>query len=201
MFTNRKTAGMKLARRLKKFSGKNTIVLGLPRGGVITAAEVAKALKAPLDIVVTKKLSFPGQPEYGIGAVGLKTAVVDKSAASGVPESYLKREKSRLRQEAKERYWNLRGRKAALKLKGKTVIIVDDGMATGVSMEAAVKEVKAEKPARIIVAIPVAPEEAVRKISKSAEVVCLLQPDIFYAVGEWYSDFGEVTEDEVKDYL
>lgn len=196
MFINRADAGRKLARLLEP--GKKTIVLGLPRGGVVTAVEVAKALKAPLDIIVTKKLGYPGNPDYGIGAIGLKTNVVDRA---GVDPAYIKREIAQLRKQVKERYNNLRGKRAMPALAGKRVIIVDDGMATGASMEAAVKEALAQKPAKVIVAVPVAPPDAVRRLKRIAEVVCLEQPRSFFAVGEFYENFREVTEDDVKKLL
>ncbi|MBI4144913.1 phosphoribosyl transferase [Candidatus Woesearchaeota archaeon] len=196
MFKNRADAGRKLAKQLK--AGKRTVVLGLPRGGVVTAAEVAKALKVPLDIIVTKKLGYPRDPEYGIGAVGLKTDVIDRA---GVDPAYIKREIAQLRKQVKERYQNLRGKRKMPALAGKMVIIVDDGMATGASMEAAVKEVATQKPAKVIVAVPVAHPDAVRRIERIAEVICLEQPWRFLAVGEFYEDFREVTEEDVKKFL
>jgi len=199
MFLNRADAGEKLAAKLGPL-GRDTIILGLPRGGVIVAHEVAKALKATLDVIVTKKLGAPGDSEFAIGAVGMSTVVLNDEAKA-VGKAYIDSAVRRLRGEIKERLRNLRGDRPMPALKGKTVILVDDGMATGASMEAAVKEVTTHKPKQVIVAVPVAPEDAVRRLSKFATVVCLEMPDPFYAVGNFYRDFDEVTEDDCKRHL
>jgi len=204
-FENREEAGKRLGRALLGFKGKDVVVLGIPRGGVVVAGEVAKALRAPLDIVVTRKIGAPGQEEYGLGAVTQEGEVIlDRQAAEsvGASEEYLNREVSRKREEVRQRMTGLRGGTPYPKLEGKTVIIVDDGIATGNSITAAIMSIKKQRAGQIVVAVPVAPADAKGLVTKAgAELVCLETPWSFFAIGEFYDNFEQVDDEEVKRVL
>ena len=205
LFRDRVEAGRRLATELMKFRGDDVVVVGIPRGGVVVANEVAKALGAPLDIVVTRKIGAPGNPEFALGAVTQEGEVImDWKAAEslGASRAYLDEEVRMKRDQVKERMDNLRGKVPYPLLEGKTVIIVDDGIATGSSVEAAVISVRRRNPKSIVVAVPVAPSESVERLSKGvAEVVCLERPWGFLAIGEFYRDFGQVEDSEVRRIL
>ena len=181
------------------------VVLGIPRGGVVVANEVAKALGAPLDIVVTRKIEAPGQPEYGLGAVTQEGEVVlDSHAAEsvGASPSYLENQIRMKRQEVKERMERLRGDFPYPELEGKVVVIVDDGIATGSSVEAAVISIKRRHPRTVVIAAPVAPSDVVENLSeKGTMVICLHTPRLFFAIGEFYQDFTQVEDEKVKRIL
>jgi len=204
-FKDREEAGKELARALVEFKGRNVVVLGLPRGGVVVAREVAEALGAPLDIVVTRKIGAPGEPEFALGAVTQEGDVIvdSRNAESvGATTEYLQEEARRKKSEVKERMRSLRGDMPYPGLEGKTVIIVDDGIATGNSMKAAVQSVKKRGPKEVVVAVPVAPQEAVADLSREGtRVVCLEQPRFFFAIGEFYKDFEQVDDSEVRELL
>ena len=201
-FRNRAEAGRKLGEALAEFKGMDVVVLGIPRGGVVVAREVAKALEAPLDIVVTRKIEAPGEPEYGLGAVTQEGDVLmDRKAAEsvGASDEYLDDQVRKKREEVRERMERLRPSVPYPKLERKVVIIVDDGIATGSSVEAAVMSVKKRGPKEIVVAVPVAPADAKARLAKSgAKIVCLETPWSFFAIGEFYADFGQVEDDEVR---
>lgn len=205
VFRDRVEAGKKLAEALKEFRGRDVVVLGIPRGGVVVANEVAKALAAPLDIVVTRKIEAPGEPEYALGAVTQEGDVImDRQAAEslGASPQYLDDQVKKKREEVKERMQRLRGDAPYPRLEGKVVIIVDDGIATGSSVGAAVMSVKKRKPKEIVVAVPVAPADAVETLSEEgAKVVCLETPGSFLAIGEFYRDFDQVEDIRVKRIL
>jgi putative phosphoribosyl transferase len=205
VFRDRVEAGKKLAEAVKEFRGKDVVVLGIPRGGVVVANEVAKALEAPLDIVVTRKIEAPGEPEYALGAVTQEGDVImDRQAAEslGASPQYLDDQVKKKREEVKERMQRLRGDAPYPRLEGRVVIIVDDGIATGSSVGAAVMSVKKRKPKEIVVAVPVAPADAVETLSEEgAKVVCLETPRSFLAIGEFYRDFGQVEDIRVKRIL
>lgn len=208
LFTDRKEAGQKLVKTeaLKKLKGaKDVVVLGVPRGGVVTAAEVAKLLNVPLDVVIARKIGAPADPEFALGAVGEKGEVYlnpDVSYEYTKDNPYIKEEIARQREEVKRRLKLFRGNKKPVSLKNKIVIIVDDGIATGSTMIAAIHSVKEEKPKKVIVAIPVAPTESIEEIKKEAdEVVCLSISDFFFAVGQFYSSFEQTEDREVKEIL
>ena len=205
MFDDRIQAGIELAGKLQRFSGKDVVVLGIPRGGVVVANEVAKALGAPLDVIVAKKIGAPGEPEYALGAVAEDGAVVmnrEEAALIGTSESYIQDQAREKRSEIKERLQRLRGEAPQPEVKGKTVIIVDDGIATGSTVEAAVASVRMRQPGKVVVAVPVAPVDAVQRLSEDGvEVVCLYSPTPFFAIGEFYRDFGQVDDAEVKRIL
>ena len=205
LFKNREEAGRKLAGALREFKGKDVVVLGIPRGGVVVANEVAKALGAPLDIVVTRKIEAPGEPEYALGAVTQEgDVIIDRQAAEslGASPAYLDEQVRKKREEVKERMQRLRGHAPYPRIEGKVVVIVDDGIATGSSVSAAVMSVKKRKPKEVIVAVPVAPADAIEMLAgEGARVVCLETPGPFLAIGEFYGDFDQVEDLEVKRIL
>ncbi len=205
LFRDRVDAGRKLASALSQFRGRDVVVLGIPRGGVVVANEVANALGAPLDVVVTRKIEAPGEPEYALGAVTQDGEVImDRQAAEslGASASYLDDQVRKKREEVRERLERLRGDAPYPELEGKVVIIVDDGIATGSSVGAAVISVKKRKPKEIVVAVPVAPADAKETLAEEgARVLCLETPGPFLAIGEFYGDFDQVEDLEVKRIL
>jgi len=205
LFRNREDAGKKLAAALAQYGGTDVVVLGIPRGGVVVANEVAKALGAPLDVVVTRKIGAPGEPEYALGAVTQDGEVImDRQAAEslGASAAYLDEEVSKKREEVKKRLERLRPDVPYPELEGKVVIIVDDGIATGSSVGAAVISVKKRKPKEIVVAVPVAPAETKENLAREGvKVVCLETPGLFLAIGEFYGSFDQVEDREVKRIL
>lgn len=205
LFRDREEAGKRLAEAVKRFKGEDVVVLGIPRGGLVVAGEVAKALGAPLDIVVTRKIEAPGEPEYALGAVTQEGDVImDRQAAESVGASpeYLESQVRKKREEVKERMQRLRGDAPYPRLEGKLVIIVDDGIATGSSVVAAVMSVRKRKPKEIVVAVPVAPADAIETLAEEgAKVVCLETPGLFFAIGEFYRNFDQVDDLEVRRIL
>lgn len=201
-FKNRQEAGQKLAAALKKKYPKlkETIVLTLPRGGVIVGAEISKALNLPLDIIVTRKIGAPFSPEYAIAAVSENEMVT--SGRENPDKKYLEDEALKERQEIARRVREYRGSKPEINLKNKTVILVDDGLATGLTMEVAIREVRRKNPRQIILAVPVAPPETIERLKKLADeaVVLNIEPD-FFAVGQFYTNFDQTTDEEVIKLL
>lgn len=202
LYKNRVDAGKSLAVALLSLREEDVVVLGIPRGGVVVANEVAKALDAPLDVVVTRKIEAPGEPEYAIGAVTQEGDVmIDRQAAEslGASASYLEDQIRQKREEVKDRMRRLRGSTPYPRLSGRVVVIVDDGIATGSSVSAAVMSVKKRRPREVIVAVPVAPADAVQALTgDGTKVVCLSTPGPFLAIGEFYEDFGQVEDIEVR---
>ena len=200
MFVDRHEAGIQLASALEKFRGRrDVVVIGIPRGGVVVAWEVARHLQAPLDVVVIKKLGYPGNPELALGATSPDTHYLNPELAESVPKSYIDEELKVKQKEARDRVDILKGSRKPIDLTGKTVIVVDDGVATGASMTMALRVIRKMGPASIVVAVPVAPPDAVRQLRGVAdEVVALLQPTAFYAIGQFYSDFEQVSDEEAK---
>ncbi len=204
-FADRQDAGRQLAERLLPLAPARPLVLALPRGGVPVAREVALALGAQLDILAVRKLGAPHNPEYGIGAVAEDgSRVIDPEAVSalgidgGVLESIVGREADELRR----RVALYRGERAPLELRGRTVIVVDDGVATGVTDAAALRAARRRGPERLVLAVPVcAPDSAGRLREYADEVVCLQAPAPFYGVGQWYSDFSQVSDEQVVETL
>ena len=205
LFRDRVEAGKKLGATLKAEVGKEAVVLAIPRGGVVVAEEVADALGAPLDVVVTRKISPPGEPEYALGAVTQDGEVImDRQAAEslGAGREYLDREIAKKREEVRERTRKFRGDRPFPTIEGKTVIVVDDGIATGSSVGAAVMSLKKMRPKEIVVAVPVAPSDAVETLSDDGyRVVCLETPGPFFSIGEFYGDFEQVDDEEVHKIL
>jgi len=206
MFKDRTAAGKLLAKELGFLKGRrDVVVLAVPRGGVVVAKEVAASLEAELDLVIARKIGAPGNPEYAIGSVTQDgEVIVEKESASalGVTEEYLKREASEQSKEIRARIKNYRAERPYPVLAGKTVVIVDDGLATGYTMMAAILSVKKSGAAGVIVAVPVGPRDTVAKLSLVAdEVVCLDSPGAFYAVGEFYEHFDQVDDEAVREAL
>ncbi|HSK70404.1 MAG TPA: phosphoribosyltransferase [Pyrinomonadaceae bacterium] len=206
-FADRKEAGRFLAEKLKKYAERpDTIVLALPRGGVPVAFEVAQALGLPLDVLVVRKLGVPGQEELAFGAVAsggirfLNEAIV---SALHLTDTMVETIVERERRELERREHLYRGDRPPLDARGKTVIVVDDGLATGASMRVAVKALKEEEPKEIIVAVPVAAVQTCDEFRQEADTwcVCAMTPEPFYAVGLWYEDFSQTTDEEVRNLL
>ncbi|MEU8651320.1 phosphoribosyltransferase family protein [Streptomyces sp. NPDC048737] len=208
-FQDRRQAGRELAARLLEWSADggltDPLVLALPRGGVPVAVEVARALGAPLDVLVARKIGVPGHPETGIGAiVGDDPPLFDRRSVEmlGLSEDMLDPDVSRERTELRRRERRYRGDRPAPRVGGRTVIVVDDGLATGVTARAALRHLRRQEPARLILAVPVgAPESAAALRSEADDVVCLHRPPDFRAVGLWYADFGQVGDEEVTRTL
>jgi putative phosphoribosyl transferase len=207
MFKNRKDAGRRLAARLLRYKDEHPVVLALPRGGVPVAYEVAMALNAPLDVVVVRKLGAPGQPELGIGAVvdGDHPQTVlneDVVCLLGVSGDYVNREVARELREIRRRQESYRGGRSSERIEGRTAIVIDDGIATGGSVRAALRGVRCSNPMRLILAVPVAPPETVESLQPDVdELVCLSMPVFFHAVGQFYEDFQQTTDEEVVRLL
>jgi predicted phosphoribosyltransferase len=205
-FADRFDAGCRLAAKLKSYVGRSDLlVLALPRGGVPVAYEVARALNAPLDIMIVRKLGVPGQEELAMGAIGsggvrvLNDHVVESMEISN---EAIERVAAREQRELARREQLYRGGCPPFDAKGRTVIIVDDGIATGSTIRAAAKGLRKMGPARIIIAVPVAPASTVRQLEQEVdEVVCLTTPNPFFAIGESYGDFSQVGDDEVRALL
>lgn len=205
IFQDRYDAGRRLADALDKYRDEPVIVLALPRGGVIVGYEVANALHAPLNVIISRKIGAPGDPEFAIGAISEngEMAVNDEILSMyRIPQSYVTSEARRQMDEIKRRINLYRNGRPLPDLKDKTVILVDDGMATGSTMMAAAKAVQAEKARKVVVAIPVAPPETVETFKKLVdEVVCLSSPEYFMGVGRWYVNFEQVSDEKVKEIL
>lgn len=206
IFSNRKEAGRLLAERLHQYDHQpDTIVLGLPRGGVITAFEVAMALKLPLDIVCARKIGSPYNPELAIGAITdsgegyFNEALI---AALNVDQAYIDTEVAKESKEAMRRAIVYRQNRPKINLEGKTVILIDDGLATGATMKASIQAVKADGADAVIVALPVAPFDIFEEIKDSVNsAIALETPVDFYAVGEFYDEFTQTTDQEVIDLM
>lgn len=205
IFADRLDAGRRLGERLRHLRDEPSVVLALPRGGVPVAAEVARALDAPLDVLLVRKLGVPFQPELAMGAIGedgvrvLNAEVVRMAQVSG-PE--LADTEARERIELERRARRYRGGRALVPLRGKTAIVVDDGIATGSTARAACRVARAHGAARVVLAVPVAPRDWTQRLAGEAdELVALETPDPFQAVGRFYADFGQTTDDEVVTCL
>jgi len=207
IYADREAAGRMLARRLMAYAHTDAVVLGIPRGGVPVAKVVADALGAPLEVIVVRKLGAPGQPELGIGAVAdgdHPRAIFNQDIIEqlGVSDEYIEAEIARQLKEANRRERAYRGGRAKLALAGKTVIVVDDGIATGCSVRAALRGARRQQPKRLILAIPVTPAESLAALRSDAdEIICLETPENFFAVGQFYRDFEQVSDDRVKTIL
>lgn len=204
-FQDRRDAGRRLARGLHLSADSPVVVLGLPRGGVPVAYEVALALDAPLDLFVVRKLGVPGHEELAMGAIapgGIRVLNHDLIAELGIPAWAIERVAAAEAGELARRERLYRGASPALELKDRTVLLVDDGLATGATMAAAVAGVRAQAPARVIIAVPVASVEATEMLGATAdECVALRVPPNFGGVGEWYEDFSQTSDEEVRALL
>lgn len=202
-FLDRREAGRKLAGKLLKYAEiPNVIILALPRGGVPVAYEVALALKAPLDVWIVRKLGLPGREELAIGAIssgGIQILNEDIVAALALDPSIIKAVTEREMKELQRREEQYRGNRPAPVIENRTVILIDDGLATGASMLAAVHAVRTRHPARVVVAVPTAASQAIELLRRQVdEVVYVLAPDPFDGVGKWYEDFSQITDEEVQ---
>lgn len=205
-FTDRREAGRLLgAHLLGLHDWPETVVLGLPRGGVPVAAQVARALSAPLDVFVVRKLGMPGHAELALGAIasgGVRVLNQDLLARLQVSERDIAQVEAGERAELQRRESLYRRGRPPLDLAGKTAVLVDDGTATGATMRAAARAVRLLKPARVVIALPVAPPDTAQELEAEAdEVVCLLTPPFFYAVGQFYADFKQTSDAEVQAWL
>jgi predicted phosphoribosyltransferase len=205
-FCDRLEAGRVLATRLDKYANRpDVLVLALPRGGVPVAFEVARALNAPLDVFLVRKLGAPGQPELAMGAIASGGASVvneDVVRALGITEDELRDVAAKEMQELERRERAYRDDRPPPDVRGKTVILIDDGLATGSSMMAAVAALRQEHPERIVVAVPVAARATCDQLAAQVDdVVCAMTPEPFMAVGLWYEEFSQTSDDEVRDLL
>ena len=201
MFADRVDAGRRLARELDGTVAAAAVVLGIARGGVIVGAEIARVLGAPLDVVICRKLGAPGNPELGIGAVAPRVRVLDSSTARalGVDESYLEAETARQVAEIDRRVEAYRRGRAPVDLLGTTAVVVDDGVATGVTAVAALRWARAQGAATVVFAAPVGPAGIERRLEGECDrCVVSVTPDDLRAVGQWYERFDQTTDDEVR---
>jgi putative phosphoribosyl transferase len=205
-FANRREAGAELARKLEHFAHRNdVVVLALPRGGVPVAYEVARALGAPLDVFLVRKLGLPGHRELAMGAIasgGVRVLNDDVVRWYRVPGAIIDEAAREEQAELERRERVYREGRPALDLDGRIVLLIDDGLATGSTMKAAVQAVRARGPSRIVVAVPVAAPDTCRDFRRIAdEIVCARVPEHFSAVGQWYHDFSQTTDEEVRQLL
>lgn len=203
MYADRGEAGKLLAVKLEEYSKTDAVILAIPRGGIPLGFIISEKLNLPLEAVLSKKIGHPLHKEYAIGAVTLKNSVLSDAAAEISP-LYIDEEIKNVRSLLKKRYTDCYGDHKPLQLKGKTLIIVDDGIATGNTMLSIIKMLHDEKPNNIVVAIPVASNDAIKKLQASTfvdEVICPLVPDNFQSVGQFYQNFDQVDDNEVKQLL
>lgn len=205
-FQDRRDAGKKLAGELVRYAGRNDVlILALPRGGVPVAYEVALALDAPLDVFIVRKLGLPGREELAVGAIasgGIRVLNEDVIGLLNVPQEVISFVAKRELQELQRREQIYRGERPGPEVRERTVILIDDGLATGASMRAAVAGLRAQHPARIVVAVPTASKEACEGLRHEVdELVCGMTPEPFYGVGKWYEDFRQTTDEEVRALL
>src|SRR5213596_3384872 len=205
-FPNRTEAGLQLAEKLVKYAGRaDVIVLGLPRGGVPVAFEVAQRLGVPLDVFIVRKLGVPGFEELAVGAIasgGVRVLNEDVARALPNADEIIESVTAKETAELQRREQSYRDGRPAPELGGKTVILVDDGLATGATMRAAVKALRQRGAAKIVVAVPVGPPDTCREIAQEAdETICLSTPEFFQAVGQYYEDFSQTSDDDVRKLL
>lgn len=204
MFADRRDAGERLAAALASLRDEDVVILGIPRGGVEVAAVVAEVLGAPLDIVTPRKVGAPGNRELGLGAVAEDVEVLDQHLIRvlDVSEDYLRREIAAEREEIARRSSLYRSGRPPVELQGKVAVVVDDGVATGGTAVAALRWARAKGAKRVVLAVPVAPGEAVRRLEAEAdEIRVLATPEPFFAVGQWYGSFPQVSDEQVIELL
>jgi predicted phosphoribosyltransferase len=204
IFEDRRSAGEALAAALIEHAGTECVVLAIPRGGVIVGEAVARALGAPLDVVIPRKIGAPGNPELGIGAVAPGVTVLDPRLVRmlDVGEEYLERETTAQEHEIERRQRAYRGDRPPAEVEGRVAIVVDDGIATGATAAAALRWARGQGARRVVLAVPVAPPQALGRLREEAdEIVVLATPEPFLAVGEWYRRFEQTEDDEVVSAL
>ena len=205
-FRDRTEAGQQLAAKLTAYVNRpDVLVLALPRGGVPVAFEVARALHAPLDVLVVRKLGVPGQEELAMGAIatgGVRILNHDVVELLGIADEVINRVAAQEQHEVERREHLYRGERPPYQVHGRTIILVDDGIATGATMRAAVAALKQQQPARLIIAVPVAAASTCDAFAAEVdELVCVIRPEVFYAVGFWYENFSQTSDEEVRDLL
>lgn len=201
MFNNREDAALKLAEKLEKYKNTNGVILAIPRGGVPIGFTISKKLNLPLEIILSKKIGHPFNPEYAIGSVTMNNIIINENN-NDVSKEYIQKEHLKILNKLKEKYKIFMGEQNQTDLKNKTVIIVDDGIATGNTILAALEDIKQNKPKEIVIATPVAPISVASKISKLVnEFICLELPLEFMAVGQFYNNFSQVSDEEVIDLI
>jgi predicted phosphoribosyltransferase len=204
-FEDRRDAGRKLARKLSRFGGERCVVFGLPRGGVPVGYEISRSLGAPLDVFVSRKLGAPGQPEFGIGAVaagGVRILNADVVRRLGISDEYIERVTAREVAEVDRRLRFFRGGRPEPEVGGRTAILVDDGLATGVTARAAVEALRQRKPGHLVLAAPVCAAQTAKLFRSRVDVlVCLASPSDLGAIGLWYKNFEQTTDEEVVQLL
>lgn len=204
-FRDRSEAGQRLGGQLMEFANRNAFVLALPRGGVPVAFEVAGALQAPMDVLVVRKLGAPGQEQLAMGAIasgGIRILNWEVVRALAISTQQIDDVVAREARELQRREQAYRGNRKRAGVQGRTVILVDDGLATGSTMLAAIATLRHESPRQIVVAVPVAPPSTCAEIEKQADrVVCLYSPEKFLSVGEWYLNFSQTSDEEVRELL
>ena len=205
-YRDRHDAGKRLAKLLSAYAHRpDVLVLALPRGGVPVAYEVARALKAPLDVFIVRKLGVPSHEEFAMGAIassGMRVLNNDVIRALHIPERVVEEVVTREQRELERREQLYRDGRPAPDVKGRTVILIDDGLATGATMRAALRALREQQPARLIVAVPVAaPPTCLELLDEADDVICTLTPDPFFAVGLWYQNFEQTSDQEVHDLL
>src|SRR6516162_7631666 len=201
LFQHRADAGRRLALKLARYADRpDIVVLGLPRGGVPVAYEVARALRAPLDVFLVRKLGVPGHPELAMGAIaegGVEVLSDDLIRELGIPQKVVQQVAVRERMELDRRDGLYREGRSLPEVRGRCVILVDDGLATGSTMQAAVTALRRLEPARVVVAVPVGAHDTCETLGRLAdEVICLIAPELFQAVGLWYEEFTQTSDDE-----
>jgi putative phosphoribosyl transferase len=207
LFRDRRDAGRRLAAALEPYRGERPVVLALPRGGVPVAFEVAKAFAAPLDVLLVRKIGAPGHEELALGAIvdGDDPQLVlneDVVRSARPPSGYIEAEKMRQLAEIERRRQSYAGDRSALSATGRVAIVIDDGIATGATVKAALRGLSRQGPARLVLAVPVAPAESLEELrAECDDMVCLATPEPFYAVGPHYRDFGQTTDKEVVQLL
>jgi putative phosphoribosyl transferase len=205
-FRDRHEAGRLLAEKLTFLRDReNLIVLGVPRGGVVVAYELARGLDAPLDVYITRKIGAPYNPELAIGAVASDgTVVLDEELVTrlGIPQDYVEAETARQKAEIERRLVEYRGERPPLLITDRTVVLTDDGVATGATILATIRALMAQRPAQLILALPVGPPDTIARLKKEVdELICLSTPRLFWAVGAFYIDFSQTSDEEVKSLL
>lgn len=200
VFEDRYDAAIRLIPLLSKYKDDDSVVLAVPRGGVPIGYHIAKAYHFPLELLLTKKIGFPGNPELAIGAVSLENEIIDDRF--DISDEYLKKEIVKIRKSLQERYKKFMGDRQPSDLKDKTVIIVDDGIATGNTIMASIRMIRAKHPRKIVVAVPVAPHRTAIKIEELVDdFICVHIPEEFYGVGQFYRDFSQVSDEEVVELM
>jgi len=204
-FENREEAGKKLAKKLLEYRGKVAIVFAIPRGGVVTAYEIAKVLDTPLDIIIPRKIGAPGNQELAIGAVTEDgTTILNTRLVTmlDISDAYIESEKAKQIEEIKRRVKTYRGERLRKEFEGKIIILVDDGIATGATVRAAIHSLRKGNPSFIIVAIPVGPPDTIQELTREVDkLICLITYEPFFAIGQFYMDFSQVPDRDVINLL